>query len=152
MPDARRPFSVDLEKYYRIHFGTASPPLRSRARLWLAHSGLHCVAVFRMGKAARRLARRRPIVGWIPLQIARALDLAMGLVHHVEICAEVGPGFYIGHASTIYVGPTRIGSNCSMTHNVTIGVGHSEFAAGTPTPVFWSIAVRPWMRAGMDGC
>jgi serine O-acetyltransferase len=133
MAEPRAPFAIDLEKYYRLHLCSSAPALVPRIGLWASHFGLHCVAVYRFGRAARRLRARRPLLGWVPLQIARVLDFAMGLIHHVQIHAEVGPGFYIGHAATIFVGPTRIGANCSLTHNVTIGVGHSEGATGIPT-------------------
>jgi serine O-acetyltransferase len=50
----------------------------------------------------------------------------------VRIYADVGPGFFIGHAGMILIGPTVIGRNFSVTHNVTIGFGQSEAARGYP--------------------
>ncbi len=125
-------FQEDLRKYYRIHFDTETPPLAARLCLWSTHFGLHCVAVHRMGEAARAARSRRPLLGLGAWAVWRALDLAINALHHVDIDAAVGPGFYIGHASTLYVGPTRIGRNFSVTHNVTIGLGHAEAAEGIP--------------------
>jgi serine O-acetyltransferase len=137
-------FSADLDKYYRIDLGSARPRLRRRAKLWLTHFGLHCVAVYRLGRAARGMLRRGNPAG-LPLYAGyEVLCFLVKLVHHVDIfSAEIGPGFYIGHAGTIYVGRTRIGPNFSLTHNVTVGVGVSGGPGGLPR-----IGRDVWIGAG----
>ncbi|MBS2028195.1 MAG: serine acetyltransferase [Deltaproteobacteria bacterium] len=125
-------FRADLAKFYSIELGSPTPPLRQRAWLWTRHFGLHCVAAYRLHRYARRQLREHPVLVRPLLTLAQALSYGMRLVHHVELNAEVGPGFYIGHASNIFVGPTRIGRNFSITHNVTIGVGHQRLAPGIP--------------------
>jgi serine O-acetyltransferase len=130
--DDAAPFRADLEKYYRIHFGTPTPSLSRRAYLWARHTGLHCVAVYRLSRYVRRVAARSRLVAFPLLNLARALELGLELVHHVSISADVGPGFYVGHAGMIFIGPTVIGRNFSVTHAVTIGVGIGEGARGTP--------------------
>jgi len=68
----------------------------------------------------------------------------MQFFHHVNIDdATIGPGFFIGHVGTIYIGPVVIGENFSVTHNVTIGVGHSEGKTGLP-----SIGDNVWIGTG----
>ncbi len=131
-PDARHPFRADRRKYYRICFQTEAPSLRQRARLWLTHQGFQCVAAYRFDRAARRIARGHPLLGAVVVPVAAALGHATEFFHHVRIYADIGPGFYIGHASTIYIGPTSIGRNFSATHNVTIGYGQTDGARGTP--------------------
>jgi len=126
-------FAEDLEKYYRLHFGSERPPLRRRAFLWATHFGLHCVATYRATRIARRVAARHRWASLPLVSAARALEHALELLHHVRIGADVGPGFYVGHAGMIFIGPTRIGRNFSVTHNVTIGVGQGEGARGTPS-------------------
>jgi serine O-acetyltransferase len=123
---------ADLRKYYRLHFGTASPSLGQRAYLWVTHFGLHCVASYRLARLARQVAARHRWAALPLVNCARTLELGLELLHHVRISAEVGPGFYIGHAGGIFIGPTRIGRNFSVTHHVTIGVGQTEGARGTP--------------------
>ncbi len=123
---------ADLAKYYRIAYGTEAPTLRERLRLWLTSSGFHCVAVHRLGELSWRLKGERPVAWLLCGGLFHALDLAVNLVHHVDIAARVGPGFYIGHPSTIYIGETRIGRNFSVTHNVTIGLGQSRGKEGLP--------------------
>ena len=47
---------------------------------------------------------------------------------------EIGEGFYIGHCGTIVInGKAKIGSNCNITHNVTIGQTNRGKKKGYPT-------------------
>jgi serine O-acetyltransferase len=124
---------VDIEKYYTIEFGTPRPPLAKRFRIWAIQFGLHCVVVYRYGRFARRLYRKNRLVGF-PFALTHSiLNYLMRLIHHVDIDeATVGPGYYIGHVGTIHLGPTAIGKNFSIHHNVTIGVGQTEGKLGIP--------------------
>jgi serine O-acetyltransferase len=137
-------FRADLEKYYVIGYGTKNPTLRQRIHLWIYNFGLHCVAVYRFGRYSERLRGR---IMWLALPVIiihRLLDLFIRFVHHVNIDdARLGGGFYIGHVGTIYIGPTSIGSNCSLSHNVTIGIGHSEGKEGLPV-----IGDNVWIGTG----
>lgn len=129
--DGGGPFRADRLKYYRICFRTETPTRRQRLRLFATHFGFQCVAIYRLDRFTRRLAARwRPAV--VLVKAASLLSWACELFHHVRIRAEVGPGLYIGHVGTIYIGPTRIGRNFSCTHNVTVGFGHSQGASGYP--------------------
>lgn len=133
MPDdLAHPFRADLRKFYRIFYRTEAPTLGERLRLWATHFGLHCVAAYRFERFARRAAARRPWLGLPLVALASLVGHALELVHHVRIYADVGPGFYIGHAGMIFIGPTVIGRNFSVTHNVTIGFGQTEAARGFP--------------------
>jgi len=125
-------FRADLEKFYRIELHSTAPTAKQRAWLWVHHFGLHCVASHRFYRYAKRLSRTRPIAAAPALMAARLFTYGVRLIHHVEIQAEIGPGFYIGHAGNIYIGETRIGRNFSVTHNVTVGVGHQLGAQGIP--------------------
>jgi serine O-acetyltransferase len=130
--DPERPFRADLKKYYRIVYRTESPTAAERLRLWATHLGLHCVAAYRMERFARRVASGSRWLG-LPFAIsASLLGHGLELLHHVRIYADIGPGFFIGHAGMILIGPTVIGRNFSVTHNVTIGFGQSAAAKGYP--------------------
>jgi len=50
----------------------------------------------------------------------------------IDLDAEIGPGFYIGHYGGIWIGPAKIGSNCNIAHNVTIGIGGKGEFRGIP--------------------
>lgn len=126
-------FQADLDKYYRIELGDPNPPLRRRLKLWTTHLGLHCVAIYRLAGFCREQLRRRNLFA-LPLAfLCEAMCYTSRFIHHVDVfAASIGPGFYIGHVGTIYVGRTSIGSNFSVSHNVTVGVGVSEGAYGLP--------------------
>jgi serine O-acetyltransferase len=137
-------FRNDLEKYYTILYRNSKPGFSKKIRLWLFDFGLHCVAVYRLGELAHRLKKTSVLIAlplWAPHKI---LDYIARFVHHVNIDAKnIGPGFYIGHVGNIFIGPVNIGSNCSVTHNVTIGVGHAKFKEGIPV-----IGDDVWIGAG----
>lgn len=134
----------DIEKCYRIHMGTATPSFLPKLKLWLVHFGLHCVTVYRFGKFARRLKGKSALLGLPVFIVQRLLNFLMRLTHHVDVDdATIGPGFYIGHVGTIFVGPSNIGRNFSIHHNVTIGIGHARMAEGVPT-----IGDNVWVGAG----
>ena len=122
----------DIKKYYLIDHGTDRPSLKDTLKLWLFNWGFHCVLVYRLGCFSKELYRKHRFLGIVPLNLFRVLNILVSLVHHVEILAKIGPGFYIGHAGNIYIGPTEIGSNFSINNNVTIGYGLASKRKGVP--------------------
>ena len=144
MSNGPKYFKSDLEKYYIIGYGTKRPVLRQKINLWIHNFGFHCVAVYRLGRFSERLYQRVGLLAFPVKLIHRILDYFIKAVHHVNIDdAKLGGGFYIGHVGTIYIGPTTIGDNCSLTHNVTIGIGHSEGKEGLPV-----IGNNVWIGTG----
>ena len=129
----RGDFRRDLEAYYLKHYGTTSPGIGSRIKLWAKEFGLHCVAVYRFGWFARRLSKKNRIIA-APFLLAHTLLNYLAIFfHHVHINkAEIGPGFTLEHVGTILIGPTTIGRNFRVAHNVTIGWGHSDEKPGLP--------------------
>jgi serine O-acetyltransferase len=137
-------FRSDLGKYYRIEFGGRKPSAWKKCKLWSTHLGLHCVAVYRLSRYALALSRRSRFRAAPLLFLSDFLGFLVKFFHHVDIfAAEIGPGFYIGHVGTVYIGKTRIGENCSVTHNVTIGTGLSGAAPGLPT-----LGKNVWIGSG----
>jgi serine acetyltransferase len=133
MPDHQSMFRADLMKYYLVECGTEHPSRWRKFRLWVNNFGFHAVAVYRLGQFARRCSAKSKLIGF-PFQILhRILEYFVRMVYHVNIGTKtIGPGFYIGHVGAIYISPTVIGSNCTLTHNVTIGEGHSVGLEGLP--------------------
>jgi serine O-acetyltransferase len=126
-------FARDLEKYYRIEFDCPRPKARQKLGLWMNNFGLHCVATYRFGQWATRLYHRQFLLGLLPRLLHAMLNFTMRVIHHVELnVVGIGPGLYIGHASGIFIGASSIGDNLSITHNVTIGLGHSGGKKGKP--------------------
>ncbi|MFH2035671.1 MAG: DapH/DapD/GlmU-related protein [Candidatus Zixiibacteriota bacterium] len=137
-------FKIDRDKYYTVHFGTASPSFRKKFKLWRNQYGFHCVFIYRMVQSARNLKSKIKILAYPYLILALLANYFMRFFHHVDISnAQIGPGLYIGHVGTIIIGPSEIGSNLSLGHNVTIGVGHSKGKEGIPV-----IGDNVWIGAG----
>lgn len=60
-----------------------------------------------------------------------------------QIGGTIGPGFYIGHFGTIVVSVNaRLGSNCNIAHNVTIGAARGR-RSGAP-----QIGNQVWIGTG----
>lgn len=129
-----RALAADLEKCYAIALGTRRPSLLWRLGAWIWYFEIPCVAVYRLGRWAFRARERVGVLALPFLATYVVLDFFVRLVRHVEIShrAEIGPGFHLGHPSSIFIGPTRIGANCNLTHNVTIGVGLGGQPTGIP--------------------
>ncbi len=133
-PARRGALAADLEKGYAIALRTRHPSLLTRVRVWIWNFEIPCIAVYRLGQWALRLRARNRLAA-LPLVAAYFLaNFFVRLLRHVEIShrAEIGPGFHLGHPSSIFIGPTRIGANCNVAHNVTIGVGLGSQEAGVP--------------------
>jgi serine O-acetyltransferase len=47
--------------------------------------------------------------------------------------ARIGRGLYIGHFGSIFIGASVIGENCTLSHEVTIGVAGRSDERGLPT-------------------
>ncbi len=144
MASENSPLCADIRKLYKIHLGTENPGFLSKLKLWILHFGLHCVCVYRFGKWARRLKNKNALIGLPFFIVHRIFNFFMRLTHHVDVDdADIGPGFYIGHVGTIFIGPSNIGKNFSIHHNCTIGIGHAKTAEGVPT-----IGDNVWVGAG----
>lgn len=143
MSEAKKPFKSDLLKFYLIELDTAEPSAAQKIRLWVQDFALHCVAVYRFGQFSRRLFHKNILLGLPFMFVYKIINFFVSMIYHINIDAEIGPGFYIAHVGTIYIGPCRIGENFSVTHNVTIGVGHTKGNEGIPT-----IGNNVWVGTG----
>ena len=118
----------DIARTYALLDG---PPLK-RIVNCLRSPGVQAVIVLRFGQWLFRqhLAVRLLLT---PLYV-----LANHLIKTrwgIEIArqARIGPGFYIGHFSCIFVAPeARIGRNCNISQGVTIGVSGQGEKRGCP--------------------
>lgn len=125
----------DCEKGYQVGLQTKTPSLAGKLKAWLWQLELPCVAIYRLGQLAQTLRERNILLAIIPLVAYVILQGLVRVLLHVEISprCEIGPGLHLGHPYTIIIGPTKIGANCSVTHNVTIGMGLSSGRRGIPT-------------------
>jgi len=106
---------------YRV---TADPALRT---VFLTQ-GFWASCVYRVSRAL--LGRIR--LAWPLTALAQKLiEIISGISLPAE--CEIGEGLYIGHYGSIILAPQcRIGHNCSLAQNVTIGVAGSGEQRGAP--------------------
>lgn len=64
--------------------------------------------------------------------LARHYSIKYGF--QIPYSTKIGSGLYIGHFGTIVInGASKIGNNCNITHNVTIGQQNRGEKKGCPT-------------------
>lgn len=145
LPPRHWGFKHDREKVYAISL-RGSPGLAGKIKVWIRNFELHAMAVYRLGQLALTLWERSKLLGAIPLAVFLVLDLLVRLVLHVQIpmTCRIGPAFHLGHAFTIIFGPSVIGANCNVAHNVTLGWGLGANGPGVPT-----IGDRVWIGPGV---
>ncbi|HVO33759.1 MAG TPA: serine O-acetyltransferase, partial [Elusimicrobiota bacterium] len=91
------------------------PAARNLLETLLCHTPLHAIMVYRL---AHQLYRwKLPL---FPRLLATVAKAATGVEIHPA--AEIGEGFFIDHGVGVVIGETaRVGKNCVMFHNVTLG-------------------------------
>lgn len=111
---------------YRV---TNDPALRT---LFLSQ-GFWASCVYRMTRAA---VGRGGLVAWLAQPFVAVAQKLIEIVTGISIPpeCEIGDGIYIGHyGSIILEAQARIGHNCSLAQNVTIGTAPSAEGRGAPT-------------------
>ena len=116
---------------------------KALAQLLADNYGLQALLAYRLGRWLQRAARTYstwPVLplGWaLYYVLSRYVRLAFGI--RLELSADIGPGFYIGHFGAIRVRRCRIGTNCSIGRLTDIAA-----AGNGPGPV---IGDRVWIGA-----
>jgi serine O-acetyltransferase len=91
--------------------------------------GFWASTLFRMGQAAVRRSRWALPVAVIAQKL---VEIVTGISLPVQ--CEIGDGLYIGHYGSIIVAPqARVGHNCSLAQNVTVGIAGGGDDRGAPT-------------------
>ena len=121
-------FCADLRRAYEVQSGGRL----ERIGGCLRSPGVHAVAVYRLGRwaktkglFARLLLDPVYIVLQLLIQILWGIDLPRG--------AQVGPGLFIGHFGGITISRYAvIGSECNLSHGITIGFSGGRNGGGCP--------------------
>jgi serine acetyltransferase len=100
---------------------------------WFKNPGFWIGATHRFGALARSIST--PVVRWPLLSQHVVLDAVCRLVFNVNIStgARIGPGLCLIHARNIMVGPSKIGRDCLIFHEVTIGTNAGAAGPIVPT-------------------
>ena len=94
--------------------------------------GVHAVIVYRFGRWTLRQARP---ARWLldPLYIVLALGVRVLWGIEISRRARIGAGLYIAHAGGIVIAAgTVIGTECNLSHDVTIGLSGRGEKGGVP--------------------
>ncbi|WP_448258199.1 serine O-acetyltransferase [Microbacterium aurum] len=128
-----RSFRIDAAKLAAVTIGP-SARWRARASLWILNSELHCVAAYRLGQFAERARTRSPLLGMVLVAVHRAWNRWITHIHHCDISrgARIGPGLLLMHRQGVIIGPSVIGANVVIHHNVTIGQRVARGSAEVP--------------------
>jgi serine O-acetyltransferase len=87
-------------------------------RLFVHNQGLQALLAYRFGRWLLRAGRRFYLwpllpIGWPSYYVlSRCARIAYDI--RLEMSADIGPGFYIGHFGAIRVRSCRIGAHCSI--------------------------------------
>ncbi|MBN1984086.1 MAG: hypothetical protein JW795_21330 [Chitinivibrionales bacterium] len=136
-------FKEDIKKFLRVNFKKEKVNFFALIGIFFLSHSLHCVAVYRLGQFAHELKSASILLAFPFIFIFNILDFFVKAIYHISIVSPIGPGLYIGHIGPLYIGAKSIGSNLSVTHNVTIGKGNSKGKIGHPT-----IGDNVWIGTG----
>ena len=125
------PWWRHIQRDYRRYEVTGDPALRT---IFLSQ-GFWASCVYRLSRAALYGARPRFLRVLLQPFVAiaqKAVEIVTGICIPVE-CA-IGEGLYIGHFGTIVLATQgRMGHNCSVAQNVSVGVAGTGRERGWPT-------------------
>ena len=118
------PWWQHIYRDFRRYRVTADPPLRT---LFLTQ-GFWASSIYRVSRALLGRARlTRPLVA----AAQKLIEIITGISLPAE--CEIGEGLYIGHYGCIILArECRIGHNCSLAQNVTVGIAGSGESRGAP--------------------
>jgi serine O-acetyltransferase len=94
-------------------------------RLFIDSCGLQALFAYRLGRWLRRAGATCYLWPLLPLLwpvyylLSRCVRVAYDI--RLELSADIGPGFYVGHFGAIRVARCVIGANCSIGHLTHIG-------------------------------
>ncbi len=123
------PWWEHIRRDFRRYRVTGDPALRT---IFLSQ-GFWASCVYRASRAA---LERGGLAGWLARPFAAVAQKTVEILTGISIPprCEIGDGIYIGHYGSIILAPqARVGHNCSLAQNVTIGVAPSGEGRGAPT-------------------
>lgn len=139
----RRFFSVirrDIDRYFHMGCGTSR---LQKIRIILDTPGVQGTLIYRFGSWVIHHVRF-PLFR-APLKVVYFFLDKLSIIFwgiHIDPQAEIGGGLYIGHYGGILIGPVRMGEDCNINQQVTMGL-RADGVPGVPT-----IGNRVWIGAG----
>jgi serine O-acetyltransferase len=132
-----------MERCFELDSGDGAPRLLEKCLILAQSAGFQAVLVYRIGSWTKR-SIRLPVVRY-PMELLCTLShkfcvACWGI--HIDARATIGEGLYIGHSGGVCIGPTTMGRDCNIAHNVTVGVR----AGGVPG--IPKVGDRVWIGTG----
>ncbi len=125
----------DVARYYELESKDGHPRLLEKVRIVVQSKQLHAQAVYRFGAWVNQNVHSKPL----RLPLRAAYHAIESMTHalwgiHIDDGADIGGGLYIGHPGGILIGPAKLGVDCNVGHNVTIGRrSDGQGTGGCPT-------------------
>lgn len=111
--------------------------LGTRLRALRTAYGLRATAVHRFGRWIDSTMTHTALlpVRWTLSAACACCGRMVGRLFgiHIDRAAVIGSGLYIGHFGGVYVGPCRLGENCSIHQHVRIGPDGTKDRTAGPT-------------------
>lgn len=125
----------DVARYFELESKDGHPGLLEKARIMVQSKQLHAQAVYRFGSWVNQNVTARPLR--LPLKaVYHVLESTTHALWgiHIDDGADIGGGLYIGHSGGVLIGPAKLGEDCNIGHNVTIGRrSDGQGTGGCPT-------------------
>ena len=133
----------DFERYLELDGREGRRGIVEPLRILCGTPGLHAMLVFRFGSWTRRAVRFAPLR--MPLRLVyvvleKLVVVVWGI--HIHPLAQIGGGLYIGHSGGVLIGPVKMGADCNIAHQVTIG-HRADGSSGVPV-----FGERVWVGVG----
>ena len=137
----------DVDRYVFQLYGKDRLTAFRLLRMLTLFPGLWAVVPYRLTHQC--LHRFRPkmlgsFLGAFCFVAQRVAIILFGI--EIDAHAHIGPGLFINHSGGVVIGPVTIGSNCNVSHGVTLG--RSSLAAGTTFADVPSLGNRVWLGPG----
>lgn len=113
-------------------------------RAFVLCQGLQASIVYRIGQKLYHPTSSRAVRVSLALpyfMAQRWMEITTGISLNPR--ADIGRGLYIGHFGGIIIGKVKMGDNCNISHEVTLGRGVSRGENGVPT-----LGDRVWIGPG----
>jgi serine O-acetyltransferase len=125
------PWWRHIRRDYRRYAMTGDPPLRTvflSQGFWASCAYRVCRAMTHGARPAFLRLLLRPLAALLQ----KAIEIVTGISLPAD--CEIGEGLYIGHFGGIVFSPgVRVGHNCNIAQNVTLGSIGARGAGGSPT-------------------
>lgn len=139
-----RDFQEDIKRYF------TPEEIETKITKWkafkkvLQQETLWAIFIYRYGRwlySSFNVPILKSIMRIFYASISRILEMLLGI--HINLGADIGKGLYIGHYGGIWVGPIKMGECCSLSQEVTIGIGGAGENRGIP-----QLGEKVWIGPG----